>query len=324
MRDTACAACSTVPQIFPTKSCSICRTIESARVFAPKVAGGWWLHTATDRARSGLVGHLLLGRFTSGLTGARLLCSRELLAGRLGRVSARARVACGRNQLGTMGRGGAGTGVRRSRFLDDHRRAGAGGDEAGARGRSPTHRACSVWTRASGSSPSPRRPVRPCSAHWATRRSAENRGDGWIKAELDALDGGARPGRLAALIADEIKAVLRSAEPIDQDTVARVTRPGLAHGARTSQPARGASGHHASGRACLGIPDDQRVGGRDVRTARLPREPQLRRIAKRRCLIPTWPYFLTLSRPVSCRRRTGPTNHDRSRRTGRPAVAEGA
>jgi phthiocerol/phenolphthiocerol synthesis type-I polyketide synthase C len=42
--------------------------------------------------------------------------------------------------------------------------------------------------------------------------------DGWIKAELDALDGGARPSRLAALIADEIKAVLRSAEPIDQGT----------------------------------------------------------------------------------------------------------
>jgi phthiocerol/phenolphthiocerol synthesis type-I polyketide synthase C len=41
--------------------------------------------------------------------------------------------------------------------------------------------------------------------------------DGWIRAELDALDPGARAARLASLIADEIKVVLRSADPIDHD-----------------------------------------------------------------------------------------------------------
>ncbi|BBZ48735.1 type I polyketide synthase [Mycobacterium heidelbergense] len=48
----------------------------------------------------------------------------------------------------------------------------------------------------------------------------ERRGGGAIRAELDALEGEAaaeRPGRLAAAIADEIRAVLRSTEPIDHD-----------------------------------------------------------------------------------------------------------
>src|SRR5262249_44735228 len=35
-----------------------------------------------------------------------------------------------------------------------------------------------------------------------------------IKAELDALDAGDRPTRLASLIADEIRAVLRSTQPL--------------------------------------------------------------------------------------------------------------
>jgi phthiocerol/phenolphthiocerol synthesis type-I polyketide synthase C len=45
----------------------------------------------------------------------------------------------------------------------------------------------------------------------------ERRGGGAIRAELDASDAGERPGRLAAAIADEIRAVLRSTEPIDPD-----------------------------------------------------------------------------------------------------------
>jgi phthiocerol/phenolphthiocerol synthesis type-I polyketide synthase C len=43
------------------------------------------------------------------------------------------------------------------------------------------------------------------------------RGGGAIRAELDATDPGERPGRLASAIADEIRAVLRSTEPIDPD-----------------------------------------------------------------------------------------------------------
>ncbi|SPM37844.1 polyketide synthase [Mycobacterium numidiamassiliense] len=45
----------------------------------------------------------------------------------------------------------------------------------------------------------------------------ERRGGGAIRAELDASEPAERPGRLAAAIADEIRAVLRSTEPIDHD-----------------------------------------------------------------------------------------------------------
>ncbi|WP_191498849.1 SDR family NAD(P)-dependent oxidoreductase, partial [Mycobacterium simulans] len=48
----------------------------------------------------------------------------------------------------------------------------------------------------------------------------EERGGGRIRAELDGLEGAAaaeRPARLAAAIADEIRSVLRSTEPIDHD-----------------------------------------------------------------------------------------------------------
>ncbi|CQD10506.1 phenolpthiocerol synthesis type-I polyketide synthase PpsC [Mycobacterium lentiflavum] len=46
---------------------------------------------------------------------------------------------------------------------------------------------------------------------------AERRGGGAIRAELDASDPAERPGRLAAAIADQIRAVLRSTEPIAHD-----------------------------------------------------------------------------------------------------------
>jgi phthiocerol/phenolphthiocerol synthesis type-I polyketide synthase C len=45
----------------------------------------------------------------------------------------------------------------------------------------------------------------------------ERRGGGAIRAELDATDAAERPGRLAAAIAGEIRAVLRSTEPIGHD-----------------------------------------------------------------------------------------------------------
>jgi phthiocerol/phenolphthiocerol synthesis type-I polyketide synthase C len=51
--------------------------------------------------------------------------------------------------------------------------------------------------------------------HDATK--LERRGGGAIRAELDATDPAERPTRLAAAIADEIRAVLRSTEPIDHD-----------------------------------------------------------------------------------------------------------
>ncbi|KJX74689.1 type I polyketide synthase [Mycobacterium lepromatosis] len=51
----------------------------------------------------------------------------------------------------------------------------------------------------------------------ATLKSGERRGVGKIRAQLDALDAAERPGRLASAIADEIRAVLRSSDPIDHD-----------------------------------------------------------------------------------------------------------
>ena len=47
--------------------------------------------------------------------------------------------------------------------------------------------------------------------------TTERRGGGAIRAELDACDAAERPGRLATAIAGEIRAVLRSTEPIDPD-----------------------------------------------------------------------------------------------------------
>ena len=45
----------------------------------------------------------------------------------------------------------------------------------------------------------------------------ERRGGGRIRAELDAVEEAERPARLASAIADEIRAVLRSTEPLDHD-----------------------------------------------------------------------------------------------------------
>ncbi|KAA1251689.1 type I polyketide synthase [Mycobacterium simiae] len=47
--------------------------------------------------------------------------------------------------------------------------------------------------------------------------AVQRSGGGKIRAELDALDPAERPGRLAAAIADEIRGVLRSSDPIDHD-----------------------------------------------------------------------------------------------------------
>jgi phthiocerol/phenolphthiocerol synthesis type-I polyketide synthase C len=51
----------------------------------------------------------------------------------------------------------------------------------------------------------------------AALKSGERRGGGAIRAQLDALDAAERPGRLASAIADEIRGVLRSSDPIDHD-----------------------------------------------------------------------------------------------------------
>jgi phthiocerol/phenolphthiocerol synthesis type-I polyketide synthase C len=51
----------------------------------------------------------------------------------------------------------------------------------------------------------------------AALKSGERRGGGKVRAQLDALDPAERPGHLAAAIADEIRGVLRSSDPIDHN-----------------------------------------------------------------------------------------------------------
>ena len=51
----------------------------------------------------------------------------------------------------------------------------------------------------------------------AALKRGERRGGGKIRAQLDALDAADRPGRLATAIADEIRGVLRSSDPIDHN-----------------------------------------------------------------------------------------------------------
>jgi phthiocerol/phenolphthiocerol synthesis type-I polyketide synthase C len=51
----------------------------------------------------------------------------------------------------------------------------------------------------------------------AALKSGERRGGGKIRAQLDALDAAERPGYLASAIADEIRGVLRSSDPIDHN-----------------------------------------------------------------------------------------------------------
>ncbi|OBK23302.1 polyketide synthase [Mycobacterium asiaticum] len=51
----------------------------------------------------------------------------------------------------------------------------------------------------------------------AALNGAQRRGGGKVRAELDALDAAERPAHLAAAIAEEIRAVLRSGDPIDHN-----------------------------------------------------------------------------------------------------------
>ena len=112
----------------------------AARVFAPKVAGSWWLHQATahldlDWWLTFSSAASLLGSPGQGAYAAANSWVDGLVAYRRSRGSAR-----DRDQLGPMGRGGAGAVLRRSRLLDDHLGAGTGRDATGAGRRPVPHR----------------------------------------------------------------------------------------------------------------------------------------------------------------------------------------
>ena len=87
-----------------------------------------------------LVADILLGGLASRLARPGSVRRRELVGRRPCRLSALSWTSRRRDQLGPMGRGGACPVLRRSRRLDDHRRAGAGGDAVGARRRPGAYR----------------------------------------------------------------------------------------------------------------------------------------------------------------------------------------
>ena len=187
------------------------------RVFAPKVEGGWWLHTATigrdlDWWVAFSSAASLLGSPGQGSYAA----ANSWLDGLVAYRRARGLPAVGINwgPWAEVGRAQAfadlgfsmitveqGLTAMKLVLEADRQCTGVFGLDA------------RQWFQAF--------PAASGSSLFSSLRDTSVRGepsDGWIKAELDALDGGARPSRLAALIADEIKAVLRSAEPIDQGT----------------------------------------------------------------------------------------------------------
>ena len=230
----------TAPRCWPTRSCSTCRNPLSARVFAPKVAGSWRLHEATadldlDWWLTFSSAASLLGSPGQGAYAAANSWVDGLVAYRRSRGSARRR-----NQLGPVGRGRARPVLRRSRFLDDHLRAGAGRDGTGAGRRPGPHRRVQ-----------PRRPAvvpvlprrsrsRRCSPGCSDSTAIEPNGTAAAGSGPNStpLDPCRTPGPARIAIADEIRAVLRSSRPARPRPGDGVARPRLADGPGTAQQAR--------------------------------------------------------------------------------------
>ena len=141
-----------------------------ARVFAPKVTGGWRLHEATaDRDLDWWLtfssAASLLGSPGQGAYAAANSWVDGLVAYRRC-----ARVACGRNQLGPVGGSRAWPVLRRPRLLDDHAGTGLAAIQLVLGRRPVSTPACSASMRGNGSSRSQPRPGRRCSAKLQRRR----------------------------------------------------------------------------------------------------------------------------------------------------------
>ena len=189
----------------------------AARVFAPKVAGSWWLHEATadldlDWWLTFSSAASLLGSPGQGAYAA----ANSWVDGLVAYRRSRGLPAIGINW-------GPWADVGRAQFFADlgfsmiTAETGDGRRCNWCSPRTGRARGCSASTPGSGSSPSRRPRSRRCSPDSANRRRRERRDGGRIRAELDAVEPGARPARLASAIADEIRAVLRSTESLDHD-----------------------------------------------------------------------------------------------------------
>ncbi|MCV7197188.1 type I polyketide synthase [Mycobacterium angelicum] len=186
----------------------------SARVFAPKVAGGWWLHEATKHADvdwwvsfssvASLLGAPGQGSYAaanSWIDG--LVAYRRSLGLPAAGINWGPWAEVGRAQffadLGVaMITPAQGLAAMQLVLPADRARTGVFALDA--------RQWFQSFPAAAGSS---------LFAKLQDSITVEQRGGGRIRAELDACDPGERPARLATAIADEIRAVLRSSEPID-------------------------------------------------------------------------------------------------------------
>ncbi|WP_204803654.1 type I polyketide synthase [Mycobacterium riyadhense] len=188
----------------------------SARVFAPKVAGGWWLHEATKHADvdwwvsfssvASLLGAPGQGSYAaanSWIDG--LVAYRRSLGLPAAAINWGPWAEVGRAQffadLGVSMTTPA-QGLAALQVVLSADRAHTGVFALDAR------QWFQSFPAAAGSS---------LFAKLQDSIRVEQRGSGRIRAELDGLADHERPARLAAAIADEIRSVLRSTEPIDHD-----------------------------------------------------------------------------------------------------------
>lgn len=189
----------------------------SARVFAPKVAGGWWLHEATKEADldwwvsfssvSSLVGAPGQGSYASAnswIDG--LVAFRRSLGLPAAGINWGPWAEVGRAQffadLGvSMITPAQGLAAMELVLSADRARTGVFALDA------------RQWFQSF--------PAAAGSSLFATLQESitveQRTGGGRIRAELDATDPAERPARLATAIADEIRAVLRSTDAIDHD-----------------------------------------------------------------------------------------------------------
>ncbi|WP_205877192.1 type I polyketide synthase [Mycobacterium camsae] len=189
----------------------------SARVFAPKVAGGWWLHEATKDADldwwvsfssvSSLVGAPGQGSYAS---------ANSWIDGLVAYRRAMGLPAAGINW-------GPWAEVGRAQFFADL----GVSMITPAQGLAAMELVLSADRARTGVFALDARqwfqsfPAAAGSSLFATLQESitleQRSGGGRIRAELDAADPAERPARLATAIADEITAVLRSTDPIDHD-----------------------------------------------------------------------------------------------------------
>ncbi len=256
-------------------------------MFAPKVAGGWWLHQATA--------HLDLDWWLTFSSAASLLGSPGQGAYAAANSWVDGLVAYRRSRgLPAIGiNWGPWAEVGRAQFFADlgfsmitPELGLAAMQQVLAADRCRTgvfSLDARQWFQSFPAAPRDRR----YSPSWASRPPTERRGGGRIRAELDAAEPAERPARLASAIATEIQGVRRSTEPLDYDQPMESLGLDSLMAFGTTQPARSNPGYHAASRPGLGISDDLRTRRRPVRTDGLRARTECRRRPRQARIVTT-------------------------------------